>query len=47
MVILSADTTRAAARQAREAGANDFVTKPIDAALLVTIVDELSKPQPG
>jgi len=25
----------------------DFITKPIAAALLVTAVDELTKPQPG
>ena len=43
VVILSADTTRAAARQAEEAGATDFVTKPIDARLLVAVVDELTK----
>jgi CheY-like chemotaxis protein len=42
VVILSADTTRATARQLLDAGATDFLTKPVDADVLIAVIDELA-----
>jgi two-component system, sensor histidine kinase RpfC len=42
-IILSASVTPQAMETARQAGADDFVGKPFDAALLLERIDELSK----
>jgi PAS domain S-box-containing protein len=43
VIVLSADTSHSAARELREAGATDFLTKPIDADVLLAVVDELTR----
>ncbi len=46
VIVLSADTSRGAAERLREAGATDFLTKPIDADVLLAVVDELTRLTP-
>ena len=39
IVILSADATPGQARKFRDAGANEYLTKPLDLKLLLTLID--------
>jgi CheY-like chemotaxis protein len=39
IVVLSADATPGQVRRFRDAGANEYLTKPLDLKLLLTLVD--------
>jgi PAS domain S-box-containing protein len=47
VIVVSADTSREVADRMRREGARAFLTKPIDADVLLTIVDEVTRPTTG
>jgi PAS domain S-box-containing protein len=47
VIVVSADTSREVADRMTREGARAFLTKPIDADVLLTVVDELTRPTTG